>query len=59
MTYQEVSAAVESILTNVAEFFSAQEAARAVSGQADRLLETSQALVRSIAVDTPLPVVDA
>lgn len=56
-TYQELSASVEVILTSVAEFFSAQVAARGISAEADRFLDVTQQLVRSISEETPLPVV--
>jgi len=56
VTYQELSNSVESILLNVAEFFNAQAAARSVSGQADRLLETSQALVRALSTTRDVPI---
>lgn len=56
-TYQELSSAVEVILAGVAEFFSAQVAARGVSAEADRFLDVTQQLVRSISEETPLPIV--
>ncbi|KAA3624007.1 MAG: hypothetical protein DWQ08_10880, partial [Proteobacteria bacterium] len=57
-TYQELSASVEMILAGVAEFFSAQLAARGVGTEADRFLEITQQLVRSVSEETPLPIVE-
>ncbi len=56
-TYQELGSSVEAILSGVAEFFSAQVAARGISAEADRFLDVTQQLVRSIGEETPLPVV--
>ncbi|GJL82285.1 MAG: protein PilJ [marine bacterium B5-7] len=57
-TYQELSSAIEQVLGGVAEFFSAQVAARAINAESDVLLEQSQRLVRSISDSTPLPLVE-
>ncbi|MFT5111562.1 MAG: twitching motility protein PilJ [Parasphingorhabdus sp.] len=54
-TYQEVSSAVEQILSDVASFFGTQQAARNLAGGSDKLLQASQSLVRSIADSTPVP----
>lgn len=56
--YQELSSAVELILAGVAEFFSAQVAARGIGSEADRILDVTQQLVRSISEETPLPLVE-
>lgn len=57
-TYQELSSSVELILAGVAEFFSAQVSARGVSAEADRFLDITQQLVRSVSQETPLPFVE-
>jgi twitching motility protein PilJ len=57
-TYQELGSSVESILGGVAEFFSAQVAARGISAESDRFLDVTQQMVRSISEETPLPFVE-